>query len=921
MTLVVRRYPRSRAAVRPILTGLVSAALCSAIPANAQNAEDAVLEEVVVKGYRSSLSTSLNVKRESAVMVDTIIAEDIGQFPDNNLAESMARIPGVTISRDQGRGKNIAVRGLNSTFTRTLINGVEAQAIEWGTTDRGFDFNVFASDLFRRIDVRKSTEASMEEGSLGATVDLYTARPFDFDGNRFAVTAEVGHSDLADDYDPRVSGLLSFQNDDRTLGAAFSVAYSDTHTAQQQHNSGRWEANTGTGINMWANAASLPDEVNAAYHPRFPRYFNDTTNYESLGITGAFQWAPADATMVTLDVLYSQFDQYQSGPALTPISLSRTHPGGRIQTTVNDYEYDASRNALVYADLSGVDIRSENRDRYGEADMTLVTLAFDQDFGDRLHLKVLAGTSDSTSGGTESLAINEAFDVDFTYDYRNGGQSDPTFTYGFDLTDPASWLISEVRYADSSIENTYDTLRADFTWDLNDTFKLSGGVSRKEYEFDLYNINRNTNLHADANQGVVAPPAGCGITQQQIQVGADIGHLYTDWQGQTYFLADWDPYAAQVGFPPGGSLTDPCFALTPGSSGRRNVQETDTGAYLQVDVQARIGGMDFFGNAGVRYVETEVSSTGDIGTDPITVDREYDDTLPALNLGLWVTDDVVVRASWAKVMARPNLADLSPGGSVDGFNRRYTAGNPGLEPFRADATDLAVEWYFAEEALVSVAYFRKDIESFPQRTTVTVPWRALGLPDSLLDNSPANPTELFDYTSLQTGPGGDLDGWEFQFQTPFSFGPEWVRDFGIRLNYTDITSEVIVGSTSTGAPIYGRLTGQSNEAYNFTLWYENAHGFSGRISTSYTGDYATSSISRFTVPGGIDAGEDITDEVQFVDAKLSYQFSDALSFSLEGLNLTSETVTTLMGTNGFLLEDQSNTPGRQFYFGLQYQIW
>lgn len=918
MSFESTRHVRASAFRRTTLASLV--ALCCAPAAHAQDADDAVLEEIVVKGYRSSLSSSLNVKRESTVMVDTIIAEDIGQFPDNNLAESMARIPGVTISRDQGRGKNIAVRGLNSTFTRTLINGMEAQATEWGTTDRSFDFNMFASDLFRRIDVKKSTEAAMEEGSLGATVELYTARPLDFDDNTFAVNAELGYSDLAEEYDPRLSGLMSFQNDDSTLGAAFSIAYSDTHTAQQQHNSGRWEANTGSGNNLWANAAALPDEVNSAYHPRFPRFFNDTTNYESLGITASFQWQPTDASLLTFDYLYSQFDQYQSGPALTPISLSRTHPGGRIQTTVNDYEYDASRNALVYADLSGVDIRSENRDRNGEADMNLATLTFEQDFGDRLHLNVLAGTTESTSGGTESLAINEAFNQDFTYDYRDG-QSEPTFTYGFDLTDPSNWLISEVRYGVTDIENSYDTLRADLSWDMTDIFTLSGGLSRKDYEFDINNVNRNTNLHADDNQGVVNPPAGCGITQDQIQVGPDLGYVYTDWQGQEYFLAEWEPYAAQVGFPPGGSLTDPCFGLTPGSSGRRNVQETDTGVYAQLDFATNISDMEFFGNVGVRYVETEVESTGDIGGDPISVAREYDDTLPALNLGLWVNDEVVLRAAWAKVMARPDLGDLTPGGSVDGFNRRYTAGNPGLEPFRADATDLAVEWYFAEEALVSLAYFRKDIESFPISSSTDVVWSDLGLPNSLLDNSPATPSDIFEYSTRLTGPGGELDGWEFQFQTPFNFGPEIMRDFGFRFNYTDINSEVIVGSLDNGDPIYGRLPGQSDEAYNFTLWYEGDYGLSGRISTTYTGDYATLPISRFNTTCDCDAGEDITDEVQFVDAKLSYQFNDALSFSLEMLNLSDETVTTVMGSNGFLLEDQSNTPGRQFYLGMQYQIW
>jgi iron complex outermembrane recepter protein len=426
--------------------------------------------------------------------------------------------------------------------------------------------------------------------------------------------------------------------------------------------------------------------------------------------------------------------------------------------------------------------------------------------------------------------------------------------------------------------------------------------------------NRNVNFHGDP-QGIVDAPDGCSITQEQLVVGSDMGSVYTDWRGQSYFLPDWDAFAAQLNFPSGDAvLTDPCFAITPGSSGRRNVKETDSGVYVQVDFRTEIASKEFFGNVGVRYVETEVESTGDIGTDLVTVVREYDDTLPAVNMGLWVTDELVLRASWAKVMARPDLGDLSPGGSVDGFNRRYTAGNPGLEPFRADTIDLAAEWYFADEALVSLAYFEKDIESFPTSVTQTVTWQSLGLPDSLLANSPATPQDLFDYTAKQTGPGGTLDGYEVQFQTPFNFGPSWVRDFGVRLNYTDITSEVSYGETT------GRLLNQSDTAYNATLWYESESGFSGRVSLTHTGDSATTVPSRFNVPGAPDAGEDITDDISIIDAKLSYRFNEALSVSLDMLNLTDELTHTLMGSKGFLLEDQSNGSGRQYYFGVQYKI-
>ncbi|GFE87753.1 TonB-dependent receptor [Steroidobacter agaridevorans] len=870
------------------------------------------LEEIVVTGYRSSLNASLDLKRDSIIMGDSIVAEDIGDFPDTNLAEAMARIPGVTTTRADGRGKNLTVRGLNSTFTRTTLNGMEVQAVDFNTRDRSFDFNVFASELFTRIDVAKSTEARMEEGSLGATIDLHTARPLEMDRNTFVTSAELGQNENANKLDPRFAALLSMKNDAGTFGGALSVAYSDTHTANESHNSGRWEANSGAGANRWRNSASLPAEINNAYHPRFPRYFNGTKNFESLGATGALQWAPTDSTLLTFDALHSSFDWTSSDPALTPISLSRTTNTGRLETTLNAYEYDASKNALLYADMSGIDIRSEGVERDNESTMNTFSLTLEQGLGENVNLRILAGTSKAKSEAVETLAILEAFNQNFTYDYRNG-QSNPTFTYGFDLANPANWLISESRYLEYFNENTYDTLKADLSWEINDTFKLSGGASQKEYEFDLLASNRNLSLHGSP-QGVVAPPAGCNITQQQLAVGSNLGRVYTDWRGQSYFLADWDAFAAQLNFPGAGSLAnDPCFGISPGSAGRRNVQETDSGAYAQLDFKTEIASRRFFGNVGVRYVETEVDSTGDIATAPVTVTREYSDTLPSVNLGLWATDGVVVRASWAKVMARPDLADLTPGGTVDGFNRRYTAGNPGLEPFRAEAIDLAVEWYFAEEALVSLAYFGKDIESFPASVTRRVTWQSLGLPDSLLANTPATPQDLFDYIAVQNGPGGTLEGYELQFQTPFNFGPNWIRSFGVKLNYTDISSEVRYGDTK------GRLLNQSDTAYNATLWYEKA-GFSGRVSYTHTGDAATRVPSLFNVPGAPDAGEDITDDINLLDAKVSYRFNDALSVSLDMLNLTDEVTHTLMGTNGLLLEDLSNGSGRQYFFGVQYAI-
>ena len=174
------------------------------------------LETVVITGFRASLESALNKKREDNGIVDVIKAEDMAKFPDTNLAESLQRVPGVVIDRDAGEGRNITVRGLGSDFTRVRINGIEALATTGGTDSsggnnrsRGFDFNVFASELFNSLTVRKSSSADVEEGSLGATVDLQTSRPFDFIGFKAAASISERYNDLSGKIDPRAAFLIS----------------------------------------------------------------------------------------------------------------------------------------------------------------------------------------------------------------------------------------------------------------------------------------------------------------------------------------------------------------------------------------------------------------------------------------------------------------------------------------------------------------------------------------------------------------------------------------------------------------------------------------------------------------------------------------------------------------------------------------
>ena len=239
------RKRRGAAFVSGIPMGLLgSAILLANNPSYGQEQESAPedVEEVTVTGYRAALRSAIETKRESAVMVDAINADDIADFPDANLAESLQRIPGISIDRDQGEGRTITVRGLGADFSRVRINGLEALSTA-GNNDAGsspnrtrsFDYNTFASELFNSLKVQKTPSAETDEGSLGATIDLQTARPFDYKGQTLALSTEGSYQKNSKKWSPRIAGLVSTRFLDDKMGLLVSAAYSKSYNEIDQY--------------------------------------------------------------------------------------------------------------------------------------------------------------------------------------------------------------------------------------------------------------------------------------------------------------------------------------------------------------------------------------------------------------------------------------------------------------------------------------------------------------------------------------------------------------------------------------------------------------------------------------------------------------------------------------------------------------
>jgi iron complex outermembrane recepter protein len=862
---------------------LPSAALAQVAEAPAGGGEAG--KDIVVTGFRSSLNAALGEKRDAVNSVDVILAEDIADFPDLNLAESIQRIPGVSIDRDNGEGRTITVRGLNPDFTRVRINGMETLSTT-GSTDssggtnrgRGFDFNTFASELFRSITVTKSPNPSTEEGSLGAVVDLATSRPLDYGGGlTLAGSAQALYNDASRKVNPRLAGLVSYANDAETFGALFSVAWTPRDIVEEGFSTVRWVGNpvpaAGTAQsfaqrNAFRNEASFPTAA-TAFFPRIPRYGVLTSDQDRLGITGAIQFAPTERTTISLDLLYSKFSGTRREEFLEVISFSRNTADGIRQSGIVSLEVDPDTRNLVRGTFDDVDVRIENRLDDLETVFKQATLEIDHQFSDRFKVRVLGGISESDFNISKQVTIiADALNVDgYSIDF-SGNPNAPIIDYNIDVSSPYNFLVNEVRDRPQSTVNGFKTASLEGDWELTDTISVQAGGSWKQFSFESTESRRDRVLTSTT---VVRPfqltPAESSFAQMTAGAPGAAGN------DRIWVVPDIDAIADRIGLYTGN------FPLVLQSGAVNEVVENDYAAFMQGSLNTTLGSWGLRAVAGVRYVRTEVDSTGILSGTTVTVDNAYTDWLPSVSVVLEPTDELLIRANVARQMARPTLASLTPGGTLNPFAQTLNFGNPLLDPFRANSVDFGIEWYFAPESLLSVTVFYKDIETFVTRETASVPYNTLGLPDSLLEGTPAEPDDIFIVQRNINGEGGDLKGIEIQYQQPFTFLPGVLKNFGFLGNLTLLDSKVNYGTLA--APLRDQLTGLSETGFNTTLYYEDSK-FSARVSGAYRSDFLT------LVPGRNGNDVEGTRATFNVDAAMSYAITDNIRVTLEGINLTDE---------------------------------
>ena len=893
----------------------VSLAVLVATPAWAQDAadagaaDDAASNEIVVTGFRQSLQAALNVKRDSVAAVDAIVAEDIAKFPDQNLAESLQRIPGISIQRDGGEGRAITVRGLGAQFTRVRLNGLETVATSTdgasANRDRAFDFNVFASELFSSIVVHKTAEASLDEGSLGAVVDLNTGNPLGGKAGLHGALSVVGsYNDLSKDLGPRVAGLLSWRNDAGTFGASVSAAYSKGNTLELGNNSVRWAQarfDSVDGTNCWTApnsggtyvSGAACDAAALAFHPRIPRYGEIEHRRERLGLTGSIQFEPTESTRISLDALYSRFreDREEKWGEVLLRSNERS-------INVVDPVYDSNGN-MISATLNDAWVRTEHYLRQSKTSFYQFGGSWDQDVSDRFRFTVLGGLSKSDADiPVETTVVFDDRDAQgYSYDYSD--MKHPVLTFGTSVTDPANFQLAEIRDRPSNVTNRFKTAQLRTEWDVTDGFQVKAGAMWRRFNFDAVAFTRDTavcgNGGVDRVLGTLtcSPSSAFGPTAVYgFPVTSQLAELFT--LGKAGQPAGTTTQWLIPSFPAATDFTQ-LYSRTanPDTGNTRAVQETVSGGYIEFDAKGELFGLEYAGNAGIRYAHTAQSSTGVLSGTTVTVDRTYDDWLPSFNVALYPSRDVIIRGAIAKVITRPTLGNLTPGGSIDGFNYKISYGNPQLDPYRATNFDLGVEWYFAPQAVLSIAGFVKKVESFPISQAFSASFASTGLPkDAIPPSSPAflnfDPNQIYTITANVNGAGATLKGVELAAQVPFSAFTSggFISHFGVLANATFISSDadynvqgpaVVPGGALVNAVRSATLFGVSKRAYNGTLYYDDG-AFSARVSASYRSRYIDANSGTGNVFEGYGATWNM-------DASIRYKLTDWVELSVEGNNL------------------------------------
>jgi TonB-dependent receptor len=628
---------------------------------------------------------------------------------------------------------------------------------------------------------------------------------------------------------------------------------------------------------------------------------------------------------------------------------------GRPGVRLVDAAVDANGNAN-YLVMNNIDWRSASDASYFTTEFQQYSVGATHEFSDTLKASGLYGFSKSWNDNDRQLVEFNRMNSqgNTVWDARGGGDM-PKLEYGFDIADPNAWDLvkgfSTLRHFTSKTVNKFETAKLDFEWRINDPFALEFGVSKRNYDFSTDQAQRLSNEAVNPSLRELNVP----ITQ--------LGRVYQFGQGldvpagtpTAFFAPNIAAFRNTIGFACNcvNKYGDWTLSRLSNPQNQFSVSEEDLGYYVQLDWDTDLFGHRFSGNLGVRQADTDLTARGyttnvaATGPRPIVEGNSYSNTLPSANASFEIMPDMLLRAGYAQVMARPLLGNLAPSitaisvpttaGATSGGT--LTIGNPQLSPFEAKNYDLSWEWYFTKGGLISVALFKKDISNVPQTLISDAPLSSILDPaaiQALLETQTNTASQQyittdqpFNVRSFKDAPGGSIEGWELSFQQDFNFLPGFLADTGIQFNYTHIDSTLhyIIDPGSTVAPLRpqrlqdGPWLGASPDAFNVTFYYETDK-MSARLSGAYRDEYVTNyPLATGTCdPGFCDSpliNDFIGSESTFnLDGNFTYNVTDNIMLSIEALNLTNQRNKRWM-YNSSRITEQYQATGRQVFVGVR----
>ena len=884
--------------------------------AAAKKEKDAdVLDTVTVKGIRVGIERAIDIKKDSTSIVEAVSAEDIGKLPDVSIAESIARLPGLSAQRVAGRAQVISVRGLSPDFATTTLNGREM--VSTGD-NRSVEFDQYPSELISGVVVYKTPDAGLVGQGLSGTLNMRTVRPLDFDKSVTAISGRLQQNSLGSAANSDANGNrfnISYigQSENRKIG--FAIGFSHSDTPIQENQVGLYEPWQAIG-NNWR-----PGVAAGTYYSDGIKALRRTGYTKRDGVMATLEFRPSDTWFSTLDVFHSEATQEDTA--------------NQFEVNLGDYNGGYGRlnviNPVINANGTFVGGTAQNvyplvRGMYNKREDEINAFGWRNEFFFDA-VKLTADASWSRSNRDElnlenNTQLAPAPQLDsVTLDYASGGF--PQLTPGRDYSDPSKLFLRGTIYGSGygKVPKVKDELKS---------FRLDAAFPAPAALDEIFSgIDVGFN-YSDRQKDKEQPEGNINVgAQGATTIASDLQYGLVDltFAGVGY-IPSWNVPGAVDRYMTFLPTDDTAAYLIPKAW---SVSEKIATTYVKANIDTSWGSVPVRGNIGLQVQSTDQSSASRVwdssqpaGSEirPFENGKTYTDVLPSLNLAFSLANDQTVRVALARQVARARVDQLRA--SVE-FGVDFATGKPGagggnplLNPWRANAFDISWEKYFGSKAYVAAAYFYKDLRSY----IFTQTRDGYDFTDLLEGYIPppgaASVLSTGTFTAPFNGNGGMLQGLELSASLPLDMFTESLKGFGLVASASFNDSNIKVRDPESASSVGGgdiSLPGLSKQVYNLTAYYER-NGFEFRINNrrrsdfiGEIGNFAGNRTLRYVV------GENIT------DAQVSYSFSDGLdglSLLLQASNLTDEDYRTYAGTKDRPLE--TIKWGRTYLLGVSYKF-